>query len=78
MAGSFELAMGNLGSSFDKLLDTLRVALSAVGYTYEDYQMRKWIESLDSRAYIDDGYAYLIVLDKEKPSRSRLIRERLK
>lgn len=43
----------------------------------DDYQIRRWINSLPSLGYMDNTHAYLIIFDKAKPSNTRVITEAL-
>lgn len=40
-----------------------------------DYQMERWVASLPTRGWIQDGYAYLIVRDDTVPGRWVIIKD---
>lgn len=61
----------------------MRVAQQAVNALLEwgqsmanyDYQMERWVASLPTRGWIQDGHAYLIIRDDTVPGRYVIIKD---
>lgn len=42
-----------------------------------DYHMKRWLDTLPTLGWMDDKYAYLIIVNKEHPALSYIIKEAL-
>lgn len=71
---NFEEAFAGFGRALDELVVSFQnFAIDMQHDPLQRYQMRRWIESLPTLGWIENGRAYLIVYNKQRPELSYII-----